>query len=89
MVRHLGSALTDLTYVFDEPTYRPAPARRAAVQRAAASAARQGEHRAGRRAPSEVIAIADHVVDLGPGAGIDGGTITYEGDVAGLRSSTR
>ena len=50
MIRHLGSSLTDVTYVFDEPTHRPAPARHPADERPAAAAARQGQHRARRRA---------------------------------------
>ena len=50
MIRHLGSSLTDVTYVFDEPTDRPAPARHPADERPAAAAARQGQHRARRRA---------------------------------------
>ena len=50
MIRHLGSSLTDVTYVFDEPTIGPAPARHPADERPAAAAAGQGQHRAGRRA---------------------------------------
>ena len=50
MIRHLGSSLTDVTYVFDEPTDRPAPARHPADERPAAAAARQGQHGARRRA---------------------------------------
>ena len=50
MIRHLGSSLTDVTYVFDEPTNRASPARRPADERPAAPAPRQGQHRAGRGA---------------------------------------
>ena len=50
MVRHLGSSLTDITYVFDEPSRRPPSARRRPARRADAAAARQGQHRARRRA---------------------------------------
>ncbi|MET0343403.1 MAG: excinuclease ABC subunit UvrA [Polyangiales bacterium] len=89
MVRHLGSSLTDLTYVFDEPSVGLHPHD---LQRVCGILLRlrdKGntvlvvEHKPG------IIMLADHVVDMGPGAGIDGGTITYQGDVAGLlRSGT-
>ncbi|MUM28660.1 excinuclease ABC subunit UvrA [Mycolicibacterium sp. CBMA 295] len=63
MIRHLGSSLTDVTYVFDENTVLVV------------------EHK------PETIAIADHVVDLGPGAGSAGGEVVFEGTVSGLRAS--
>ncbi|MFK3979203.1 ATP-binding cassette domain-containing protein [Micromonospora sp. NPDC050397] len=85
MVRHLGSSLTDVTYVFDEPTVGLHPHD---IQRMNDLRLRDKgntvlvvEHK------PEVIEIADHVVDLGPGAGSGGGQICYTGDVAGLRRS--
>ena len=87
MVRHLGSALTDVTYVFDEPTVglHPHDIRRmnSLLQRLRdkGNTVLVVEHK------PETIAIADHVVDLGPGAGPAGGQITFEGTVAELRAS--
>ncbi|WP_405825231.1 excinuclease ABC subunit UvrA [Streptomyces sp. NBC_00838] len=87
MVRHLGSSLTDATYIFDEPTIglHPHDIRRMndllLRLRDKGNTVLVVEHK------PEVIAIADHVVDLGPGAGTAGGRICYTGDVAGLRSS--
>ncbi|MFF3084352.1 ATP-binding cassette domain-containing protein [Streptomyces nojiriensis] len=87
MVRHLGSSLTDVTYVFDEPTtgLHPHDIRRMndllLRLRDKGNTVLVVEHK------PEVIAIADHVVDLGPGAGTDGGRLCYTGDVAGLRAS--
>ena len=87
MVRQLGSSLTDVTYVFDEPTAGLHPHD---VQRMNALLVRlrdKGNTVLVVEHEPETIAIADHVVDLGPGAGDGGGTICFEGDVAGLRSS--
>jgi excinuclease UvrABC ATPase subunit len=87
MVRHLDSALTDLTYVFDEPTvglHAHDVARMVGLLkrlRDKGNTVLVVEHEAA------VIAAADHVVDLGPGAGGAGGTITFQGDVEGLRAS--
>ncbi|MFH8339801.1 ATP-binding cassette domain-containing protein [Streptomyces sp. AM6-12] len=87
MVRHLGSSLTDVTYVFDEPSIglHPHDVRRmnALLRRLRdkGNTVLVVEHK------PEVIAIADHVVDLGPGAGTAGGTVCYEGDLAGLRAA--
>ncbi|WP_198169376.1 ATP-binding cassette domain-containing protein [Herbidospora daliensis] len=87
MVRHLGSSLSDVTYVFDEPTVglHPHDIRRMnevlLMLRDKGNTVLVVEHK------PEVIAIADHVVDLGPGAGENGGTICYTGDVPGLRAS--
>ncbi len=87
MIRHLGSSLTDVTYVFDEPTIGMHPHD---IQRMNALLLRlrdKGntvlvvEHKPG------AIAIADHVVDLGPGAGTAGGEVVFEGTVEGLRAS--
>ncbi|WP_059010920.1 ATP-binding cassette domain-containing protein [Streptomyces specialis] len=87
MVRHLGSSLTDVTYVFDEPTVGLHPHD---IQRMNGLLLRlrdKGNTVLVVEHKPEVIAIADHVVDLGPGAGTDGGRICYSGDVAGLRAS--
>lgn len=87
LVRHLGSALTDVTYVFDEPTVglHPHDVQRMNVLleqlRDKGNTVLVVEHK------PETIAIADHVVDLGPGAGSNGGTITFEGTVEELRGS--
>ncbi|MCC3770167.1 excinuclease ABC subunit UvrA [Streptomyces sp. UNOC14_S4] len=87
MVRHLGSSLTDATYVFDEPTtgLHPHDIRRMndllLRLRDKGNTVLVVEHK------PEVIAIADHVVDLGPGAGTEGGTVCFEGTVEGLRAS--
>ncbi len=87
MVRHLGSSLTDVTYVFDEPTIglHPHDVRRMndllLRLRDKGNTVLVVEHK------PEVIGMADHVVDLGPGAGSEGGTVCYAGDVAGLRAS--
>ncbi|MFF3247319.1 ATP-binding cassette domain-containing protein [Streptomyces sp. NPDC002870] len=87
MVRHLGSSLTDVTYVFDEPTIglHPHDIQRMndllLLLRDKGNTVLVVEHK------PEVIAIADHVVDLGPGAGEAGGEVCFSGDVAGLRAS--
>ena len=87
MIRHLGSSLTDVTYVFDEPTVGLHPHD---IQRMNALLLRlrdKGNTVLVVEHKPEVIAIADHVVDLGPGAGAAGGEVVYEGDVAGLKKS--
>jgi excinuclease UvrABC ATPase subunit len=87
MIRHLGSALTDITYVFDEPTagLHPHDIQRMnnllRLLRDKGNTVLVVEHK------PEVIEIADHIVDLGPGAGRNGGEIQYTGDVEGLRTS--
>ncbi|MFE0775549.1 ATP-binding cassette domain-containing protein [Streptomyces sp. NPDC058861] len=87
MIRHLGSSLTDVTYVFDEPTVglHPHDIRRMndllLQLRDKGNTVLVVEHK------PEAIAIADHVVDLGPGAGTAGGTVCFEGTVEGLRAS--
>jgi excinuclease UvrABC ATPase subunit len=87
MVRHLGSSLTDVTYVFDEPTIglHPHDIRRMndllLRLRDKGNTVLVVEHK------PEVIALADHVVDLGPGAGAAGGEVVFEGSVDGLRKS--
>jgi excinuclease UvrABC ATPase subunit len=87
MIRHLGSSLTDVTYVFDEPTIglHPHDIQRMNVLllqlRDKGNTVLVVEHK------PEAIVIADHVVDLGPGAGTSGGEVVFEGTVEGLRSS--
>lgn len=86
MIRHLGSSLTDVTYVFDEPTVGLHPHD---IQRMNALLLRlrdKGNTVLVVEHKPETIAIADHVVDLGPGAGTSGGTVCFEGTVEGLRS---
>src|SRR5690625_5721647 len=87
MVRHLGSALTDATYVFDEPTAGLHPADIERMNRTLLQLRDKGNTVLVVEHKPETIAIADHVVDLGPRAGADGGTVQYEGDLAGLRAS--
>ncbi|MFZ3471782.1 ATP-binding cassette domain-containing protein [Streptomyces sp. 4.24] len=85
MIRHLGSSLTDVTYVFDEPTVGLHPHD---IQRMNGLLLRlrdKGNTVLVVEHKPETIAIADHVVDLGPGAGSGGGTICFEGTVEGLR----
>ncbi|MFF4338872.1 ATP-binding cassette domain-containing protein [Kitasatospora sp. NPDC001540] len=87
MIRHLGSSLTDVTYVFDEPTTGLHPHD---IQRMNGLLRRlrdKGNTVLVVEHKPETIAIADHVVDLGPGAGSAGGEVCFEGDVAGLRAS--
>ncbi|WP_052849745.1 ATP-binding cassette domain-containing protein [Streptomyces avicenniae] len=87
MVRHLGSSLTDVTYVFDEPTTGLHPHDIQRMNRLLLSLRDKGNTVLVVEHKPEVIAIADHVVDLGPGAGTAGGELCYTGDVAGLRAS--
>ncbi|MGY1682888.1 ATP-binding cassette domain-containing protein [Geodermatophilus sp. SYSU D01176] len=87
MIRHLGSSLTDVTYVFDEPTIGLHPHD---IQRMNALLLRlrdKGNTVLVVEHKPEAIAIADHVVDLGPRAGTEGGAVVFEGTVAGLRTS--
>ncbi|WP_182909433.1 excinuclease ABC subunit UvrA [Microbispora sp. H13382] len=87
MIRHLGSSLTDITYVFDEPTTGLHPHD---IQRMNALLLRlrdKGNTVLVVEHKPEMIAIADHVVDLGPGAGTAGGAVCFEGTVEGLRTS--
>ncbi|RKR86241.1 excinuclease ABC A subunit [Micromonospora pisi] len=87
MVRHLGSSLTDVTYVFDEPTVGLHPHDIARMNDLLIRLRDKGNTVLVVEHKPEVIEIADHVVDLGPGAGSAGGQICYTGDVAGLRRS--
>jgi excinuclease ABC A subunit len=87
MVRHLGSSLTDITYVFDEPTVGLHPHDVERMNGLLRRLRDKGNTVLVVEHEPEVITTADHVVDMGPGAGGDGGTVVYEGDVAGLRAS--
>lgn len=87
MIRHLGSALTDVTYVFDEPTTGLHPHDIERMNRLLLRLRDKGNTVLVVEHKPEVIAIADHVVDLGPGAGAAGGTVCFEGGVEGLRAS--
>jgi excinuclease UvrABC ATPase subunit len=87
MVRHLGSSLTDVTYVFDEPTAGLHPHDIARMNDLLLRLRDKGNTVLVVEHKPETIAIADHVVDLGPGAGTAGGTVCFEGTVDGLRSS--
>jgi excinuclease UvrABC ATPase subunit len=87
MIRHLGSALTDVTYVFDEPTVGLHPHDVQRMNDLLIRLRDKGNTVLVVEHEPEVIEVADHVVDLGPGAGTAGGTICFEGTVAGLRRS--
>ncbi|KJK46510.1 daunorubicin resistance protein DrrC [Lentzea aerocolonigenes] len=87
MIRHLGSALTDVTYVFDEPTIGLHPHDIERMNNLLLRLRDKGNTVLVVEHKPETIAIADHVVDLGPGAGRNGGTICFEGTLAGLRKS--
>ncbi|HEY6932134.1 MAG TPA: excinuclease ABC subunit UvrA [Marmoricola sp.] len=87
MIRHLGSSLTDVTYVFDEPTIGLHPHDIQRMNELLVQLRDKGNTVLVVEHKPETIAIADHVVDLGPGAGIDGGSVCFEGDVEGLRRS--
>jgi excinuclease ABC A subunit len=87
MVRHLGSSLTDVTYVFDEPTIGLHPHDIQRMNELLLRLRDKGNTVLVVEHKPEVIAIADHVVDLGPGAGTAGGEVVFEGTVDGLRSS--
>lgn len=87
MIRHLGSALSDVTYVFDEPTVGLHPHDIQRMNRLLAGLRDKGNTVLVVEHKPEVIGIADHVIDLGPGAGTHGGTICYSGAVDGLLAS--
>ncbi|TDD24802.1 ATP-binding cassette domain-containing protein [Nonomuraea diastatica] len=86
MIRHLGSPLTDVTYVFDEPTIGLHPHDIQRMNNLLLRLRDKGNTVLVVEHKPETIAIAEHVVDLGPGAGTAGGTICYEGSVEGLRA---
>ncbi|WP_454787601.1 ATP-binding cassette domain-containing protein [Mycolicibacterium lutetiense] len=87
MIRHLGSSLTDVTYVFDEPTIGLHPHDIARMNNLLVALRDKGNTVLVVEHKPETISIADHVVDLGPGAGSAGGEVVFEGSVAGLRGS--
>ncbi len=87
MIRHLGSSLTDVTYVFDEPTIGLHPHDIQRMNGLLLQLRDKGNTVLVVEHKPEVMAIADHVVDLGPGAGAAGGTVVFEGTVEGLRAS--
>ncbi|WP_228122011.1 ATP-binding cassette domain-containing protein [Variovorax paradoxus] len=87
MIRHLGSSLTDVTYVFDEPTIGLHPHDIQRMNELLLRLRDKGNTVLVVEHKPEAIAIADHVVDLGPGAGAAGGTVCFEGTVEALRTS--
>lgn len=87
MIRHLGSSLTDVTYVFDEPTIGLHPHDIERMNQLLLQLRDKGNTVLVVEHKPEAIAIADHVVDLGPGAGTGGGSVCFEGTVEGLRGS--
>src|SRR5688572_28431794 len=87
MIRHLGSSITDVTYVFDEPTIGLHPHDIQRMNELLLQLRDKGNTVLVVEHKPETIAIADHVVDLGPGAGTAGGEVMYEGTLEGLRKS--
>src|SRR5436853_6195267 len=87
MIRHLGSSLTDVTYVFDEPTIGLHPHDIQKMNELLLQLRDKGNTVLVVEHKPEAIAIADHVVDLGPGAGSGGGEIVYGGTLEGRRRS--
>jgi excinuclease UvrABC ATPase subunit len=87
MIRHLGSSLTDVTYVFDEPTIGLHPHDIQRMNELLLQLRDKGNTVLVVEHKPEAIAIAEHVVDLGPGAGTAGGQVVFEGTVDGLRAS--
>src|SRR5579859_6197827 len=87
MIRQLGSSLTDVTYVFDEPTIGLHPHDIQRMNELLLQLRDKGNTVLVVEHKPEMIAIGDHVVDLGPGAGTAGGSVCFEGTVEGLRAS--
>ena len=87
MIRHLGSSLTDVTYVFDEPTIGMHPHDIQRMNDLLLQLRDKGNTVLVVEHKPEAIAVADHVVDLGPQAGTVGGEVVFEGTVEGLRAS--
>ena len=87
MIRHLGSSLTDVTYVFDEPTIGLHPHDIERMNKLLLQLRDKGNTVLVVEHKPETIAIADHIVDLGPEAGTGGGMVCFEGGLAGLRNS--
>ncbi|TFB99332.1 excinuclease ABC subunit UvrA [Cryobacterium adonitolivorans] len=87
LIRHLGSSLTDVTYVFDEPTIGLHPHDIQRMNELLLRLRDKGNTVLVVEHKPEMIAIADHVIDLGPGAGTAGGSVCFEGTLEGLRAS--
>ncbi|TFD51565.1 excinuclease ABC subunit UvrA [Cryobacterium frigoriphilum] len=87
IIRHLGSSLTDVTYVFDEPSIGLHPHDIQRMNELLLRLRDKGNTVLVVEHKPEMIAIADHVIDLGPGAGVAGGSVCYEGTLDGLRGS--
>ena len=87
MIRHLGSSLTDVTYVFDEPTIGLHPHDIQRMNDLLLQLRDKGNTVLVVEHKPEAIAVADHVVDLGPGAGTAGGEVVFEGTVEALRGA--
>src|SRR5207244_3946956 len=87
MIRHLGSSLTDITYVFDEPTIGLHPHDIQRMNDLLLQLRDKGNTVLVVEHKPEAIAIGDHVVDLGPGAGSAGGEVVFDGTVDALRAS--
>src|SRR5690349_23178495 len=87
MIRQLGSSLTDVTYVFDEPTVGLHPHDIQRMNDLLLRLRDKGNTVLVVEHKPEAIEIADHVIDLGPGAGTNGGEVVFEGTVEGLRTS--
>ncbi len=87
MIRHLGSPITDATYVFDEPSIGLHPHDMQRMNRLLLKLRDKGNTVLVVEHKPEMIAVADHVIDLGPRAGAEGGQICFEGTVEGLRAS--
>ena len=87
MIRHLGSALTDVTYVFDEPSIGLHPHDIQRMNELLIRLRDKGNTVLVVEHKPEMIEIADHVVDIGPAAGSGGGEVVYQGDIAGLRKA--
>lgn len=87
LVRHLGSSLTDLTYIFDEPSVGLHPNDVARLNKLLIELRDKGNTVLIIEHDPDVIAIADHIIDMGIGAGKDGGNIVYEGDFEGLKKA--
>lgn len=87
MIRHLGSSLTDVTYVFDEPTVGLHPHDVGRMNELLLKLRDKGNTVLVVEHNPDVMAVADHIVDMGPGAGNHGGEVVYTGDLAGLQVS--
>ncbi len=87
MIRHLGSSLTDVTYVFDEPSIGLHPHDIQRMNELLVQLRDKGNTVLVVEHKPEMIAIADHIIDLGPGAGATGGEVVFQGTIEGLRAS--